>query len=205
MRFYNSDTMSEKGTRRSKMEKKNLKKRGFTLIELMIVVAILGILAAVAIPAFVNYMRRAKTSEATINIDRIFEGGITYFEAEHVKSGVTAQPVMRSLPANAAWTPTTLCSETKYIANTVSAQFTGNSTWKVLDFNMGDNFYYQYSFDSGCNGNTCATTGTVTMNANAQGDLDGDGLWSLFKREAIIGQNGNITGSAGIFKSNPIE
>ena len=37
--------------------------RGFTLIELMIVVAILGILAVVAIPAFVRYMRVAKTAE----------------------------------------------------------------------------------------------------------------------------------------------
>ncbi len=59
--------------------KRSMKKvlAGFTLVELMIVVVILGILAAVAIPAFTRYVKRSKTSEATGNISKIYQGEVS--------------------------------------------------------------------------------------------------------------------------------
>jgi prepilin-type N-terminal cleavage/methylation domain-containing protein len=48
--------------------------RGFTLIELMIVVAIIGILAAIAIPNFVRFQARARQSEVHANLKSLFTG-----------------------------------------------------------------------------------------------------------------------------------
>jgi type IV pilus assembly protein PilA len=56
--------------------------KGFTLIELMIVVAIIGILAAIAIPNFLNYQLKSKTAEAKTNIGAIRTSQEAY-KAEH--------------------------------------------------------------------------------------------------------------------------
>jgi len=57
-------------------------KKGFTLIELMIVVAIIGILAAIAIPNFLRFQAKSKQSEAKTNLGGIFTAQISYF-GEH--------------------------------------------------------------------------------------------------------------------------
>ncbi len=57
----------------------NLKKRrGFTLIELMIIVVIIGILAALAIPRFMTASDKAKQREAKIILKQIYSGQIEY-------------------------------------------------------------------------------------------------------------------------------
>jgi prepilin-type N-terminal cleavage/methylation domain-containing protein len=52
---------------------------GITLLELMIVVTIIGILAAIAIPVFTGYVKRSRLTEARANIQGIFEAEQVYF------------------------------------------------------------------------------------------------------------------------------
>ncbi len=59
-----------------------MKKSGFTLIELMVVVAIIGILALFSVPQFTRYIAKAKRAEAYINLRSIYAAQKAHF-AEH--------------------------------------------------------------------------------------------------------------------------
>jgi type IV pilus assembly protein PilA len=62
-------------------------KKGFTLIELMIVVAIIGILAAIAIPNFLKFQAKSKQSEAKTNLKGIYTAETGYFGEKNAYSG----------------------------------------------------------------------------------------------------------------------
>ena len=75
------------------------KQEGFTLIELMIVVAIIGILAAIAIPNFLQYQMKSRQSEAKTNLQAIKTSEVAFQAERGCSIGITPEPALMAAPA----------------------------------------------------------------------------------------------------------
>jgi len=86
---------------------KNKAQKGFTLIELMIVVAIIGILAAVALPAYQTYTDRAKFAEAVLAATPLKSTISVAVQTKSPANLAALAPGTHGIPANVAVTTTT--------------------------------------------------------------------------------------------------
>ena len=82
--------------------------RAFTLIELMVVVAIIGVLASIAVPAYMTDAKKAKTTEAPINLERMYNGSRTYIIGAYNSRG-SINPIAVQFPVSEPKTPAASC------------------------------------------------------------------------------------------------
>lgn len=127
--------------------------RAFTLIELMIVVAIVAILAAVAVPSYMKFQSKAKTAEASNNLAVIRAGQETYRAENDAYLICAATPAAVPSGIVATWTAG------------------GAADFAKIGFVPDGDVRYQYAV---------AVTG-LTYTATATGDVDGDASNAVYQ------------------------
>jgi type IV pilus assembly protein PilA len=148
-------------------------KTGFSLIELMIVVAIMGFLAMLAVPNFMRFLSKAKRAEAYMNLSSIYAAEKAYF-AEH---GTYSSVLMGQ--GGIGWKPEGYNGGGKNAKNYYTYGFAG----------ADGTHYFSGKLEGGNAGLSQAKADDKGFIAVACGDIDGDGTSDII----TVDENNNIT------------
>ena len=152
---------------------------GFTLVELMIVVAIIGVLAALAIYGVSRYLKHSKTAEATRSLGSMEVGSKAKFQLDTDTSGAGTGPFVHTYCASTTITPAAGIPSGRKVSVVTPAGTNveyNQPGWQCLKFVMTDPQFYAYTYTS----NAPAAGTLATYSALAAGDLDGNGRSSAF-------------------------
>jgi len=187
--------------------------KGFTLIELMVVVAVIGVLAAVAIPAYSRYVKKSKTAEALMNIRKIYDGEISTYQDERIDAAglLTTKSFAFCMPQ-----PATKPGRNKRLGNW------DDMGWPQVRFAADGPVLYTYLVEIHPMppapfqfnrpgwipeiGISPPANASAAFAARAIGDQDEDGRPSEFMRIGIVNAvTGEIEGGAGVSMLDPEE